>query len=316
MLAAMPYALMVEIGKKPRSRRNLELGLSAGRWAFPTSIDFDDAEHVEIGDLIFFGVGGNPRGGDKLAGWHRRRLAEAHLARVVSLPYENGEPFWYDERSTGEINWNPTIEIEYLADLGPLALAPGRHLSAAATESLYKAAVSHKVRRVSTAGSPILRGWARKGLQRTPAPPGVPQPRFVAFEAKRLRKAKVKGRPPGEADPRESRLGHDYRDHLVAGGDVVQQILIPLPSGTWIRSDHVNLTRRTLVEAKSTMQRSHIREAIGQIFDYGRFCDYKRALLLPERPDADILNLLTSLEIAAVWPEGKGFADSAEGAFT
>jgi hypothetical protein len=58
--------------------------------------------------------------------------------------------------------------------------------------------------------------------------------------------------------------------------------------------------------------------AIGQVFDYRRFLDPPPAMavLLPRRPRLDLEALLASAGISAVWPEGNGFADNADGRFT
>ncbi len=83
-----------------------------------------------------------------------------------------------------------------------------------------------------------------------------------------------------------------------------------------MRNDVINCTRRALVEAKQASTREHIRTAIGQILDYQRFWKAKhRAVLLPDMPDPDLLKLLDSAAINAIWRDGKGgFADNANGA--
>jgi hypothetical protein len=49
--------------------------------------------------------------------------------------------------------------------------------------------------------------------------------------------------------------------------------------------------------------------AIGQLADYRRFSPNgtRLALLVPERPRADLLALLASAGVHAIWPEGDGF---------
>ncbi len=83
-------------------------------------------------------------------------------------------------------------------------------------------------------------------------------------------------------------------------------------------SDLFNDTRNQLVEAKSGISRNDVRMGIGQLVDYARFVDKRarRAVLLDARPDPDLLKLLDTQGIAAVWRLGDGFADNANGAFT
>ena len=71
----------------------------------------------------------------------------------------------------------------------------------------------------------------------------------------------------------------------------------------------------TLVEAKGSVSREAIRMAIGQLADYRRFTgtDARLGVLVPEAPRQDLLALLASQGIAAIWPVGGGFEDSADG---
>jgi hypothetical protein len=317
----MPYALMVYVPQKSLS--NLDWGLSRGRWAFPVGVRSPDLQHVNVGDLVFFGAGGYPRQGGKLSGWRSRSLAEVHIARLVSRPYDEQALFWPDELRGGVAKYNPTIDIEYVKTLRSLPLAPGVALSASASDALYRAGVSHQAKRVSTSGSPVLSGL-KPGLSsrsaRAAAPAGgartTPTARLVAVESPRSYKALVKARPATVAHPVESGLVHEYVNHLEAAGDELSALLVELPGGRSIRNDVINCTRQTLIEAKQASTREHIRTAIGQILDYQRFWKGNhRAVLVPDRPDADLLDLLDSVAIKAIWRSGSGgFEDNANGA--
>lgn len=78
--------------------------------------------------------------------------------------------------------------------------------------------------------------------------------------------------------------------------------------------------RGHLIEAKSSTSREDIRMAIGQLFDYKRLTQQagkvvrRVAVLLPERPATDMLELLTSLNIGVVWRNGRTFSDNCGGA--
>lgn len=75
----------------------------------------------------------------------------------------------------------------------------------------------------------------------------------------------------------------------------------------------------TLIEAKASIQRRVLREAIGQLYDYQRH--YNRsprlAVLLPERPPQDVMDLFKKRRIIVVWrSRGKSFRDSGGGVLT
>lgn len=63
-----------------------------------------------------------------------------------------------------------------------------------------------------------------------------------------------------------------------------------------------------IIEIKNSLERSHLRMAIGQLYDY-RFCAktsaaVKLAILLPRRPGDDAIELLQSLHIGLLWLDG------------
>lgn len=73
-----------------------------------------------------------------------------------------------------------------------------------------------------------------------------------------------------------------------------------------------------LVEAKAQDNRNSIRLAIGQLMDYRRFVNTARlAILLPHVPAPDHQDLLRSVEVAWIWPDGhRRFRDSLGGKLT
>jgi hypothetical protein len=117
---------------------------------------------------------------------------------------------------------------------------------------------------------------------------------------------------------REARLVRDYVAVLEAAGDkVARNKILPSGSSHALFSDIYNETRRQLVEAKAGIGRGDVRMAIGQLADYGRFVakGTDRAVLLDAKPQPDLLALLDSQEIAAIWRNGQGFVDNAGGRF-
>lgn len=89
----------------------------------------------------------------------------------------------------------------------------------------------------------------------------------------------------------------------------------------FLRCDGFEEERGNLVEAKCSTSREHIRMAVGQLLDYafqGRasFKNVHKAILLPRKPSADIIEWLQSLQIEVIWREGAKFFDTAKGQFT
>jgi hypothetical protein len=117
---------------------------------------------------------------------------------------------------------------------------------------------------------------------------------------------------------REARLVRDFVASLEAAGDkVARNKLMPSGSSHAIYSDVYNETRGHLIEAKAGTGRGDVRMAIGQLADYGRFVPKGtgRAVLLDAKPQPDLLALLDSQGIAAIWRNGSGFVDNQGGEF-
>jgi hypothetical protein len=85
----------------------------------------------------------------------------------------------------------------------------------------------------------------------------------------------------------------------------------PIYSDLWIEA------RRALIEAKNSDGRDSVRQAIGQLYDYGRFHEppVNLAILFPYKTNKDRVDLLKSARIETVWPHGDKFRDSAKGLF-
>jgi hypothetical protein len=115
----------------------------------------------------------------------------------------------------------------------------------------------------------------------------------------------------------ESDLVRGYQRHLESKGHTVLRRRYPSPRG-YLYNDVFNQTRGQLIEAKGSSSRADVRMAIGQLLDYQNLDDGARPLgvLLPESPDPDVVGLLTTLGIAVICREGRGFVDNVGGAFT
>ena len=88
-----------------------------------------------------------------------------------------------------------------------------------------------------------------------------------------------------------------------------------------LQCDGFEEERQNLIEAKSSTSREHIRMAVGQLLDYAfqgrkKFGDPHMAILVPEKPDPNVVEWLKSLEISLIWREKGNFLDDANGQFT
>jgi hypothetical protein len=122
---------------------------------------------------------------------------------------------------------------------------------------------------------------------------------------------------PYEAERREQKLVVALKAHLERKEhDVCRLKIVPPGEAKPIFSDLYDGTTATVVEAKGSVERGAIRMAIGQLADYSRFVNdgtSTRAVLLPEPPREDLLGLLASANIVAIWPDAEGFRDTADG---
>jgi hypothetical protein len=107
---------------------------------------------------------------------------------------------------------------------------------------------------------------------------------------------------------REAELVTRYRrwsedkGHHMTGKD----ILLPGRKAP-LRVDLYDLTDSELIEAKASAARDSVRFALGQIFDYSRYVVHeKRAVLLPNRPDADLVDLLSRNGISCIYETRSG----------
>jgi hypothetical protein len=119
-----------------------------------------------------------------------------------------------------------------------------------------------------------------------------------------------------EAERREQKLVKAYEAYLKKKGHEICRLkIIPPGEAKPLFCDLRDITMNSLVEAKGSVTRQAIRMAIGQLADYRRFVtgDPRAAVLVPEQPRSDLLELLKTQGIAAVWPENDRFVDTRGG---
>jgi hypothetical protein len=106
----------------------------------------------------------------------------------------------------------------------------------------------------------------------------------------------------------EARLEHRFCQYLIGQGHPVHRWRIYHTPGCAPLFNDITIPRyRLLVEAKANCDRKSIREAIGQLADYTRHVDHARhALLVPMRPEPDLIELVHSTNAALIWPTSDG----------
>lgn len=87
-----------------------------------------------------------------------------------------------------------------------------------------------------------------------------------------------------------------------------------------LQCDAFEEARGNLIEAKSSARREYIRMAVGQLLDYeylgrDRLWRPHKAILLPNKPDANVMAWLTELKISVIWKYRSGFVDNANWQF-
>jgi hypothetical protein len=108
---------------------------------------------------------------------------------------------------------------------------------------------------------------------------------------------------PADRERREAALQQAYAEHLQSLGHCVirNAITVPGQPGT-LYTDLYDATTDDLIEVKSSSDRNTIRLALGQILDYARYVKPRTCtILLPSPPARDLIDLLNSLEVRALW---------------
>jgi hypothetical protein len=114
-----------------------------------------------------------------------------------------------------------------------------------------------------------------------------------------------------EAERREQKLVLELEAYLRRRGhDAARLKIVPAGERRPMFCDVYDKTAGVLIEAKGTVAREALRMAIGQLVDYRRFApsETRLAVLVPEKPRPDLLALLGSANVHAIWPEGDRFA--------
>ncbi len=110
---------------------------------------------------------------------------------------------------------------------------------------------------------------------------------------------------------REAELTEHYEDFLAHHAHEFGRFQIRAKGTTsTLLTDIYDRTSHLLHEAKGSTSREAIREAIGQLMDYRRHIDPPNpslAILLPNRPNDDLVDLIDSVGIHLIYRDGDGY---------
>lgn len=114
-----------------------------------------------------------------------------------------------------------------------------------------------------------------------------------------------------EARKREAELLEAYRAWIQQKYRYVPKAIKSMN----LTNDCFDECRRNLIEAKASTKREDIRMAVGQLFDYGfyaakQFGKLNRAILLPKKPAANVIEWLKPLDIGVIWRVRGSFRDN------
>ena len=109
---------------------------------------------------------------------------------------------------------------------------------------------------------------------------------------------------------REAELTSMFNSWLAMQGRSANRWAIPIDSGAALLTDYYTDDDNTLFEAKASSSRNDVRMAIGQLHDYRHnlgVVSLRCALLLPDEPAPDLVDMLRSIGFGCVVRAGTGF---------
>ncbi|MCX7537630.1 hypothetical protein OS123_03575 [Corynebacterium sp. P5875] len=136
--------------------------------------------------------------------------------------------------------------------------------------------------------------------------------RFVPCERRHISVYHVSEKAAEIAGRREAQLVEEFGLYLLKKWWKICSAEILLPGASRpLRTDLYDQTNDVLYEAKSLGTRENIRMAIGQLLDYHRYLpDPDRvslAILVPDRPSEDLVELILNTGISLVYKDDEGF---------
>jgi hypothetical protein len=137
-------------------------------------------------------------------------------------------------------------------------------------------------------------------------------PDSVPLEHRKPPSSKKQAAAEAVALQREQTLTNAFEEALAALGHEYARWRIPTKSNSYLFTDVWDSNDNVLYEAKGLATREAVRLALGQLLDYARYLKKnppKLSVLLPERPSADMIDLL------GLYNVGCTYQDPSDGTF-
>ncbi|MGI8309893.1 hypothetical protein [Saccharopolyspora hattusasensis] len=157
----------------------------------------------------------------------------------------------------------------------------------------------------------VFRLWRADSVPPVPAAsePTEPQVQSIPVESNEAAEYSATSKDSSiVAKRREAALVNRYTEWLHKQGRAATRRSIRLPGQAGqLFTDLFDEGLRELIEAKGATSRSDVRLALGQVLDYGRYVKHDQlAILVPVRPAADLVDLLTSYGVSCIYEAKPG----------
>jgi len=282
-------------------------------WADPATgkahgyFDSLDAEEDELGPLAHYSGEGQPQqGAQKLSAGNNAIFKHRDEGRELLLFWAVGKTPGRDQkihqyvgkfeidatrpyfvRSDGSGDKERNVFVFRLRPIGQISRPPVDYMPVT-IETTY----------VETHPGPILDS------------PSEASSRLIELEQNSGAAVLRRATPEAVVERREGGLVDRFEAFLEAQQHLAKRWLVS-PGGlrSSFQTDLFDVTANVLYEAKGKADRNSVRMAIGQLFDYRRSIapSPQLAILLPQAPDGDLQDLITSLGISLVYEDDGDF---------
>jgi hypothetical protein len=325
------YRVLVTTGLATQSMTRVRTFVCSSLWAMRTE-GIDAEFHLEshIGDTASFDIILKSRGG-KIGSSSARNpeynqgleeiLSRLSLVNVHILNIEVDSAITRSmppEQRRLELDF--PISLRQISDFGDLRRKIGRAQTSIGREPGTRSSSSGnstKQIRIQIASNPRLPNLeSAENLLGQPDPPQARAqgedhlepnddpdgPRTTKGELRTYERRQIE---PTEVHLLEKELVRRYKSFLNSQGQ--EHTVRRTGEQRELEVDLINVTTDELIEAKSAADRDHIRYAIGQLRDYGRYLEpATQAILLPERPSSDLLELIKIAGLVCIFEETIG----------
>ncbi len=241
---------------------------------------------------VFYYTGAGPNGDQTLRGGNSALITHVEKGRVIHAFREAG--------------YKPGTRTKHQKYIGEFVVDPSMpflRMPGLGKDRALRTVVVFRLLPVTVVPDDIVEFVGYSEVAREPQAISVP------VEINSTEFFETADRVGGLAVRRESQLVEEFIAHQV--GHTFSRWAINLPTErTRLLTDIYDQADRTLYEAKAIAGRSDLRMAVGQLYDYRRHVhveDLRCSVLLPERPTADLRDLLHDAGLGLAFREQATF---------